>query len=214
MATVAALLDALGDYGFTDSATDEKVRAIQGAIWAIERKRPWPFLEASLDLDFSGSSGLATNMSTQVRSVLKMRHRATGQRILPKRLDDFEEELSSTASESQVGTPHLYYVDAGQVKLWPIPPAGAGSVRMRYLRWSEAITDASPESAILIPPRHFEVILFGAIVRLMDKEDDSEIAVRFEQQFDLGVQEMVEDTFRSQWDEPDFVHVLDPNDYF
>ena len=214
MADVPTLITALGDYGFSDSTNTEKVRAIQGAIWAIERKRPWSFLEASLDLNFDGASGLATNMSAQVRAVQKMRNRVTGQRIMPMRLDDYEENLATSAAETVVGEPLFYYVEAGQVKLYPIPPSSTGRVRMRFLQWSAAINESSAESAILIPPRHFEVILFGALLRLMDKEDDPELAARFEAQFNQGIEEMAEDTLRTQIDEPDYVHVLDPDDYF
>lgn len=214
MASVPTLITALGDYGFSDSSNTEKVRALQGAIWAIERRKPWPFLEATVNLNFDGSSATATDMPSYVRAVLKMRNRSTGQRIMPKRLDDFEESLTTSADESLSGEPLFYYVEAGTVKVWPIPPSSTDRVSMKYLQWSAAIDENSAESDILIPPRHFEVILFGALMRLMDKEDDPELAARFEVQFQQGIEEMVEDTFHQQWDEPDFVHVLDPDDYF
>lgn len=213
MSDVPTLISALGDYGFADNTDTEKVRALQGAIWAIERLRPWPFLEASLDLNFDGASPTPTNMPAQWKATLRAKWYATGKRIKPVRLDDLEDILGTSSDYTLVDAPSMYYVEGGVLKFWPIPPVGTGTAKLRYLQWSAAITSTSVESAILIPPRHHEVVMFGALTRLYDKEDDPELAVRFEQQYQQALNDMVEDLFHQQFDEPDFIRVLDPNDW-
>jgi hypothetical protein len=211
MSDVATLISALNDYGFEDSSTNTKVREIQNAIRDIEKMRPWPFLEASILLTFDGSADSPNNMPVAWKSTLKVWDITGRRRVRPIRLDDFDELVG--ADFAQAGAPQVYWNEGNSLNFWPIPPA-TQSVRLRYLQWSAAITSSSPESAILIPPRHHEAIQLGALLRLYDMEDDPELAVRFEARYQKLLADMVEDCFRLQFDQPDFVHhITDGDDY-
>ncbi len=97
---IATLIDLLDEYGFADSDSGLKLAAIQGAIWQIEGHKPWPFLEASVDLNFTGSSGLASNLPADFRASLRLKDLVSGARVLPIRLDDAEDYIGKDYTET------------------------------------------------------------------------------------------------------------------
>ncbi len=209
--TSQEFLAALGDYGFLDTDLNRKIEKLQSAIWDIERRKPWPFLETSLLLDYAGGSATASNAPTDFRSALRARDMSTNRRLTAVRLDDADDIIGSNLTES--GDPILYYFEGGQLKVWPIPPAGTGRVNLRYIKRSAKISDSSLESAFLIPPHHHETILLGALMRLYDMEDDVELAVRMQALYEAGIAAMVEDLFNQQYDLTDYIHVFDPDNW-
>jgi hypothetical protein len=208
---VAEMITDLGDHGFTDTGTLTKVRVLQDTIWEIEGLRPWPFLETSINLSFDGTSGLATNFPSNFRSALRMKNTSSGVLLEPVDAAFDLEEIVGTQI-TLVGSPEVYYSEAEQLKLWPVPSNGI-TVRMRYIKWSDAITSSSPATAISVPVRHHRVIVLGALVRLYDMEDDPELAARFEGHFEKRIEKMVEDLFRKQYDRPEHIRVTDPDSW-
>lgn len=208
---VATITDLLDEYGFADSDAGLKLQAIQGAIWEIEGRKPWPFLETFTTLNFDGSSGTATNLPANLRYTLRLKDLSTGARILPVREEDAEDHIGLDYTEN--GDPSFYYFEGGQLKVWPLPPSSTGRLRLKYGRWSEPITAASPESAILIPKYYHEAILYGALLRLLDSEDDPELSVRYQGHFDLRLQQMETTLFQLQFDRPDSIQITDPDDW-
>ncbi len=207
----AAFIAALADYGYGDRLTATKVRAIQLAVRDIERRRPWPFLEADpLNLTFNGSSDIATNTPARLRAVIRAKDLTARRRVIPIRVEDLEDLIG--ADYSRVASPIYYYYESGDLKFWPIPTAST-SVKLRYLVRSAVITDTSAESAYLVPPEHHDVILMEALAILAESEDDIELAVHFRNLKDKRLEEMVEDIYHWQYDEPDFIRVLDPTDW-
>lgn len=200
----------LGDYGFTDSSTTTKVRALQKSIRRIERIRPWPFLETKIDLSFDGTSGLATNFPANFRAALMLKNTATGQRLEPMTQGDVEDIVG--VQLAQVGAPQVYYPEAEKLNLWPVPPNGT-TVRMRYIRWSDAISSSTTSSQILIPERHHDVIVSGALIVLYDMEDDPELAARQQEHYLRALDEMIEDLFVKQFDRPEHIRVTDPDSW-
>lgn len=208
---VPTILDLLDEYGFADSDAGLKLNAIQGAIWQIEGVKPWPFLETFTTLNFSGTSGVAANLPADFRYALRLKDLVTGSRVLPVREEDAEDRIGLDYTRS--GDPALYYFEGGQLKVWPLPPASTGRLRLKYGRWSAAVTATSPESAILIPKFYHEAILYGALLRLLDSEDDPELSVRFQGHYDLHIQQMQTTLFQLQFDRTDHVQVTDPDDW-
>lgn len=204
------MISDLGDHGFTDTSTATKVRMLQDAIWEIEGMFPWPFLETSITLTFDGSSPLATNFPANFRNALKLKDVQRGVVLDPTTFSDLDDMVGTQLS--QVAVPRVYYPEAEKLKLWPVPPAST-TVLLRYLRWSDAISSGSAESAILLPPRYHRVVVIGALVRLYDMEDDPELAMRFQGQLDARIDRIKEDLFRKQYDRPEYVRVLDPDSW-
>lgn len=208
----AAFFDAMGDYGFEDSSTDTKLRALQAAVREIERKRPWPFLQRSLTLTFDGSSDTPTNVPSQLRAVLRMKDLTNGRRVKYVRLDDFEDIVGTDYSKA--GAPILYYFDGGDLKVWPIPPSTT-TMKMRYLTRTGQLASNATEADILIPAQyHEDVVLLAAIRQLAIMEDDPDIAAAVEAHYKVELDWMVEDAFREQYDQPEYVHVVDPDDLY
>lgn len=203
------MLTALGDSGFSDTSTTAKVRELQNAIWQIESAEPWPFLEASIDLNFDGSSPIPTNMPTSIRAALKARNLVTGARVSPIRLDDFQDQLGDSAHEATVGDPTVYYFEGASLKFFPVPPASTGLVRFKYIKHSAAIISTSPESAILIPVRWHDLIVVKALAKLYRIEDDLELAQYCEADAAQQLQAMKADVFKQQYDQPDYIRVFD-----
>ena len=208
---VPALLDILNEYGFSDTETGTKVDAIQSAIWDIEGLKPWPFLEASIDLNFNGSSGVATNLPSNFRSALRLKDLSTSYRVLPVRLDDAEDTIGSDYTET--GNPSFYYFEGGQLKVWPLPAASDGRLRLKYIRWSDAIDESSAETDILIPKYSHEAIKYGALMRLLDSEDDPELSTRYEGHYEKAMARMIDTYFQLQFDRPDSIAITDPDDW-
>jgi hypothetical protein len=208
---IPTLIDLLDEYGFADSDSGLKLSHIQGAIWQIEGHKPWPFLETSVDLNFNGSSGTATNLPSDFRAALRLKDLSTGDRITPVRLDDAEDHIGKEYTE--VGNPSFYYFEGGQLKVWPLPTSGDARLRLKYIRWSTAVTEASEESDILIPKQYHEAILYGALLRLLDSEDDPELSVRYQGHYDLRLQQMESTLFQLQFDRPDVIAITDPDDW-
>ena len=53
----------------------------------------------------------------------------------------------------------------------------------------------------------------AGIAEYIGKEDVCICAVRFQQHYENRIQDMVDDLFRKNYDEPDIVRVLDPTDW-
>jgi hypothetical protein len=206
-----AFLSAFTDYGFEDSPTDTKVRALQGAVREIERQRPWPFMEQTLDLTYDGTSRFAETPPPRLRAVLRLKDTSTGRRLRYLRIDDFEDVVGT--EYTKVGAPLFYYFDASQLAVWPIPPDGT-TLKLRLLQRAADLAADSAESAIGIPAQYHEVVLFAAVMRLADMEDDPEIAQRLEGLYRLAMQDMVEDAFKGQYDQPEYIHMTDVDDQY
>ena len=208
---VPAILNLLNEDGFSDADTDRKVAAIQGAIWEIEGLKPWPFLETSVDLNFDGLSGTPTNLPANFRASLRLKDLSTGYRVLPVRLDDAEDYIGKEYTAT--GDPSFYYFEGGQLKVWKLPVSGSGRLRWKYLRWSDAITESTAESSILIPKVYHEAIQYGSLLRLLDAEDDPELSARFQGHYEARIAQMETTLFQLQFDRTDHIVVTDPDDY-
>jgi hypothetical protein len=208
---VADILSELTEHGFSDTNSNEKLRVIQDTIWDIEGRHPWPFLETTFDLDFDGGEAEPSNWPDNFRAAVRLRNRVTGRRVRPLRLEEFEDRFG--ANEDDAGDPLYYYFDGTQLKVWRLPSAATGLLRMRYLRWSDEITAETTASGILIPKYNHRAIVDGSLFRLYDSEDDPELALRFQQHFETGIQRMVAASFQRQFDETDVIQVVDPDDY-
>jgi hypothetical protein len=205
-----ALISELNDFGFVDTASTRKVSAIQASLRNILYRKPWPFLEKVMTLTFDGTNAAPSNTPTDLRAVMKIIDYTSGRprRIRFKRTDDAEEQLTLT----DAGTPYFYYFEGSALKVYQIPGASQ-TLRLRYLRTAPVITETSTEADLLLPPDYHEALLFRTVVRLADMDDDNDVAARFDALYENVVAQMTDALMALQHDEPEFIHVVDPDDY-
>lgn len=217
---VSEILSELDDHGFNDTAVARKMSILNSVYWKVCSLKPWRFLEKSINLNFAGGSMVASNNPSTVRAVMKAWNVGAtmgGRRIRPWRTDDFYETFASNLTLA--GTPYLYFIEGdGQggynVNFYPVPPSGSGLVTMRYLQRPAELLSTDLEAAIVIPPQHHrDVLVNGCLVRLYAMEDDPELSQYFKSLYDEAVQDMDNDLWVVQYDQPDFIHVIDPEDY-
>lgn len=208
--TVDDILSEINDHGFEDTLSTRKVQAINFAIKNIAQRKPWPFLEKVMTLTFDGTNPYPSNAPSDLRAVKKILDTSTGQRVRYKRTDDLEEQYGAHLLDS--GTPYYYYFEGTQLRFYQVPTASQ-TLRLRYIRTAPDVAAGGAESTIVIPAPYHEAIVFRALMRLYDLEDDPELSQRFEAHYENAIAQMTESLITQQLDEPDFIHVVDDDDW-
>lgn len=211
MSTVAEMITEVGEYGFSDYSATRLLNQINNSYWDICSREPWPFLEKEINLSFDGISATPSNVPADLSAVLKVTNVTTGLRVLPIRLDDLEDNYALQVT--QVGTPFVYYFLGTTLKFTPIPTTAVSTWRLKYLAYGNTLTAVSAEAALLIPARHHESVVFGALARLSAMEDDYQGATFFEQKLEKKLAMMREDIWRNNY-ETDFIHQVEDYDYY
>jgi len=165
-----------------------------------------------IDLNFDGSKMAPTNWPARFRAALKVFVKSNGLRLPPWRLDDFYETYADQLT--QMGTPQLYFMEQEQLQFYPIPSAANGVVTLKYIEYPAELTSSSLEADIWLPLRfHRGVLVNGAAAKLAAMEDDLELATYFENQMEKAYMQMEADLWRWQYDQPDYIHVVDDDNW-
>ena len=209
--TPQEIIDALTDYGFADMSATRKMEKINATIWDIVEREPWPFMEGTIDLTFDGTNATPSNSPSDLLSVLDIVRIDTGEKLQPYRLQEADAKMSQMLTQS--GEPvRWYYFIAGTLYVAQIPTSTM-TMRMRYIKKHPKVAQTDPESAILIPKEHHEVVLYGALSKLNDLEDDTDLSVRFQQLYENKYQNMRSSIWMRQYDRPDHIQVVDGDGY-
>jgi hypothetical protein len=209
---VSEILSELVDHGFEDTSTERKLAKINDAIWDIESREPWPFLEKTVALNFDGSSPTPTNMPSDFKTVLWLYDTMNGVTIWPERLSTIRDRYGNQLN--QVGSPASYYFIGNTLRLYPVPPASTGRIHMDYVATQPEVNANTTSSQILIPARHHQAIVLGALWRLYKMEDDPENGNMFQIDYENRIQQMREDLFRRQYQRADQIYVIDEDEIF
>lgn len=210
--TVQEIFDALTDYGFTDTGAARKLEKINAALWDISSRDSWPFLEATVDLNFNGTDPFPSNIPADFQSVLDIMRTDTGQKLQPLRLQEADSTMALQLLAA--GPPVYYYFIGSQLRVSQVPAAASGLLRMRYIRKQAQLIQTDLEAAILLPKEHHEVLLLGTLVKLYDLEDDTDLSVRFQQLYEKGLQDMRNSIWMRQYDRPDHILITDRDDFY
>jgi hypothetical protein len=209
---VSEILSELVDHGFEDTSTERKLAKINDAIWDIESREPWPFLEKTVSLNFDGTSPTPTNMPADFKTALWLYDNTNAVTIWPERLSTVRDRYGNTIG--QVGDPASYYFVAGQIRLYPVPPASTGRFQLDYIATQTEVVEGTLQASILLPPRHHQTIVLGALFRLYKMEDDPENGNMFQVDYENKIQQMHEDLFRRQYQRSDQIFVVDEDDLY
>lgn len=207
---VPTLMDFFVSYGFDtdDEMTDQrKLEALNETYWDACARESWPFLEATVTLTFSGSSGVPTNDPGDIGLVTAAIRVADGKVLEPWRTDDFYQTYGSVLTSP--GQPLLYFIEADQVKAYPVPSA-SDQVLLKYVKVPAALTLTSVESDIKFPPRyHRSVLGLGTLSRLAVMQDDLDMGAGYERLYEKALALAAGDLLKQQSDRTDFIHVND-----
>jgi hypothetical protein len=210
--TPQEIIDALSDYGFTDTTSIRKMEKINATVFDITTREPWPFMEASANLNFDGTSPVPTNLPADFQSALDVVRLDTGYKLRPLRLQEADARMHLALEEN--GEPFYYYFIGRELRVAQVPAAGDDQMRLRYIRVHPTVEQTDPESAFLIPKEHHEVILLGTLVKLYDLEDDTDLSVRFQQLYEDAYMKMRGSLWMRQYDRPAHIVITDPSEYF
>lgn len=199
---VADMLDEIDDHGFTDTDVDRKLAMLNDSMYDAASRDSWPFMEETVTLTFSGSSAVPSNLPADFERPVSLVRTADKVKLTPVRYE-IVDQWGADLTES--GQPLYYYLLADQLNVWPVPGASE-TLRMRYIKTPATLTAGTLSAAIDWPVRHHRVIVLGALFKLYDMEDDPELAVRFQQQYEQRIQQMAGDVFSRQLDRPDVIY--------
>jgi hypothetical protein len=207
---VADILAILDDHGFIDTDTNTKLAYLNNAITEFCSVEPWPFLEAQpATLSFDGTHSYpSAGMPTNFRAVLSVVDSSTGRLIIPERVDNLDRAQGSLTTQQSDAL--FYYFIGNQLNFAPIPPASF-QARLRYLQFHPDVTSSSVAADFLIPKRFWMALVFGALVRLYDQDDDPDTSERMRGHFNNFVQTVRDEIWQRQFDMPDRVVITDPD---
>lgn len=211
MSSVQDMLDELSDHGFEDTGVPRKLAMLNDTVADISSREPWPFLEATVDLNFDGTSPVPSNFPADFRAALVLVRSDTGQALEWKRADVMYREHGSEMTKS--GDPLYFYFIGKELRVWQAPSASTGLVHMPYIRTHPTLLQSDTEDAILIPPQHHRVIVLGTLYKLYDMEDDFDLAQRFQAEYEARLATMRSELWVSQYDRPDRIYDIDTDLY-
>lgn len=209
---VSEILSELVDHGFEDTSTERKLAKINDALWDIESREPWPFLEKTVALNFDGTSPTPTNMPADYKQALWLYDNTNGITIWPERLSTIRDRYGNQLTT--VSDPSVYYFVGNTLRLYPIPPASTSRVQLDYIATQPEVIETDVSATILLPPRHHQAIVLGALYRLYKMEDDPENGNMFQVDYENKIQQMREDLFRRQYQRTDHIFVIDEDDEY
>lgn len=203
---VSEMLSEIRDHGF-DDLTDTRILGFLNAIYRnVCTRYPWPFMERTATLTVN-ANGLVTS-PTDINKIVRIVNTATGQRVRPRRMDDFTS--SHSAHLDLGGDPLEYYFIGSQIYVWPI--STSAPLTVRYIRRVPALT-VSPDAAPILPEDHHDVLILGALIRCYMMEDDFENSAMFTNAFEKRFQDMMADLIIENYDQTDTILDVDETDY-
>ena len=192
-------------YGFDDFEDSQKLMLLNDAYLDIVTREPWPFMEVLIP-SLTITSGVTkvtnntyTGSPTDVGSVTSFIDTSNFIVMLPERNDVIEKNYRLSNSS---GNPRVYYFVGEDMYLYPA--SNGATYRLSYIRTPSALTT---DASNLIPSRHHNIIVYGALVKAFLVNDDPQAAV-FQNMFESKYQQMRNDLWMNQYDRTDYVQVM------
>lgn len=193
-------------YGFDDFEDSQKLMLLNDAYLDVVTREPWPFMEKLVTLSVPSGTTKITNNTysgspTDVNSVTSFIDVTNNIIMLPERNDTIEKKYQSGNFTN--ATPSVYYFVGEDMFVYPQTQT-ATNYRLSYIRTPSVLsTDASN----LIPTRHHNIIVYGALVKAFLVNDDPQAAV-FQNMFESKYQQMRNDLWMNQYDRTDRVQIM------
>lgn len=206
---VSEIISDLDDHGFSDTSPTRKMAVINEAYWDVCGREPWPFLEKSATLSFTGSD-TPSNLPADFNAVVQMVPAAGA--TYPVNWMRYDDWLNMYGNTPSTGIPQVFYFIGSTMHFYPTPTNGT-QVTMFYLSTPVELQSTDAEAAIVLPPQfHRTLLVNGALYRLYAMEDDMALSQGFQTFYETGIARMIEWAFKKQYQRPDVIRPVDPDD--
>lgn len=209
------MLTVIGNAGFSDVDNTTLLENINDAYHDICALEPWPFLEKKVTLTFDGTSGVPTNLPTDLRSVIKVNDTVTGISLEPMRIEEHLQRHGSMLNLADL--PIYYFWDPDRtLNVYPIPSSSPqiNSLDLRYLQWEPDLLTTSLSADLLLPARFHRVIIDSVLSVLYLEEDDEAQSDYFQNRADRRVERMRSVLWQRNFDRPDTIEALSEDSDF
>lgn len=206
--TVPEILALIDSNGFADTSTVDKMSLLNQTYYDVCGREEWPFLEAvNSSLATTVSQATISSIPANIREIEAVVNTSTGRTLTPERYDILLKSYSSTFT--QTGEPRYYAFIAHTLQLFPLPDA-AYNLTLVYLVYPTPLLSTDVEATILVPPRHHQALVEGTLAKLYKLEDDMELSMASNAEFEKVIMTMKDDLFRrTSADRADRIYVVD-----
>lgn len=209
--TPAEIITDIKNHGFNDQTDATLYGLINDAVWDIDSREIWPYLDTSTVLTWAANSATATGFPAQFSKVLSLINTSTGVVLQPEAFDVIRKNFPTALTET--GEPTRYYFIGDTLYVYPVPATDT-SLTLAYVQWQTEITAVTTEAQILLPSRHHRIIVLKVLSDLYAQEDDLETASFFTNKFNERLVMMTYDIFMKQFDRPGRVYSVDYEDFW
>lgn len=195
-------------YGFDDFEDSQKLMLLNDAYLDVVTREPWPFMEKLVTFTVPSGAIKITNNSfsgspSDLNSVFSFIDMTNFVVMVPERNDVIEKNYQVSNSTS---LPHVYYFVGEDMFVYP-PTHGDTLYRLYYACTPDPLTSSTTEEQILVPKRHHNIIVYGALVKAFLVNDDPQAAV-FQNMFESKYQQMRNDLWMNQYDRTDRMQIM------
>lgn len=207
--TVDDIIAELDDSGFSDYSTARKLLFVNRAYHDICTREPWPFLEKEQTGINIASGDKELTLPSDWSKTLKLRFFEDGSTeqgwtLWKERLDWIRE----TYPVDQSGRPVFYYFRNNKLFFFPKADRAYDAIH-EYVQKTTDLASGGAESTILIPPRHHEILLLGALYRCYLQDQDPAMLNEIRNLYTQKYLEMRADLWLRDF-EADRIYDIDP----
>lgn len=209
---MSEILAELDDHGFADTSTVRKVAKVNDAYWDVSSRENWPFLASGSSTVNTVAGTSSIGLPSRFMRAVSVAYPDGGTSLIYQDYGDMSVLFPSLETTS--GTPQYYYFIGNAIHLYPVPDA-IYALKVRYTVSPAELISTSVEADILIPMRHHQVLVMGALSALYAMEDDLEQAQLFDAKYEKRIFHMRNDIMDRRIENIESIlQVFEPGDEF
>lgn len=204
--TLGDMIATIRNHGFSDADSTTLTDLINDAYEDIWTREAWPFKTTEATVSVTAGDDSPT-MPADFGKVLAVGDNTNSTELEFWRADQLQ--LDTIGSLTATGQPVIYYFLGNTFKVYPVPDA-AYTLTLKYVK---TFTPLSADTDTPALPNNHRLVVLGALASAYDMEDDTDLAVRFEQRFENRLMRAREDWWVNQYDSPQFMYDIYGNDF-
>ncbi len=177
------------DYGSTDTAT--VTSAINEAYETVMSSARWPFARTSTTVSTVAGTATVSLSALTMQDYGRLRANTVGidtPRYIEFDTPDYDLWTRGAINTTQSGVPQWYTIrDFSTLEFWPVPNA-VYSYTLYYWRYPTLLSSGTDEP--LIPPSERNVLVYGALSRLAERDRDFGGAAYYDSLFQRDLSSM------------------------